>query len=183
MNNFTPIGTFDPRPMLAEISQVNLWNWMSLRKLFPESGHYDVDDIIMRFHPVDRLITEEQVFNSNETVSYFPWHILQYCRALVEQFKPEGYEIGRAMVAKLRPLGAISPHVDEGDYATNHIRYHFVLYSNPNCIFIAGNEAVNMQTGEVWTFNNKATHQVINLDKNEARIHLIADYRKAQYEN
>lgn len=184
MKNFKRVGMFNIEPATLEINQYNLWNWMNLRRMFPNSGHYDVDDIVMRFHPVqDRLITQDQVFNSNTTVSYFPWFLLRECKKLVLRHKPKGYTTGRVVISLLKPSGIISSHVDEGQYADNHERYHFVLHSNPQCTFICGNEATQMSAGEIWTFNHKLEHQVINADCENPRVHLIADYRKVeQYE-
>ena len=180
MNNFKRIGLFDVAPPTEEITMSNLWDWLNLRKMFPASGHYDVKDIVMRFHPVDMPLTQQEVFDSNATVSYFPWYHLKECRALVERHCPEGYVIGRVLVAMLLPGGVISSHVDEGKYADNHERYHFVLHSNPYCTFICGNEATQMRSGEIWTFNHKIEHQVINADKENPRVHIIADYRKVE---
>lgn len=181
MKNFTRVGMFDYEPATLEINQYNLWNWFNLRRLFPTSGHYDVDDIVLRFHPVqDRLITQDSVFNTNTTVSYFPWFLFREVKKLVLKHKPKGHAVGRVVIAMLRPGGIISRHTDEGSYADNHSRYHFVLHSNPHCTFICGNEAVKMQAGEIWTFNHKKEHEVINADTENPRIHIIADYRETK---
>ena len=181
MNNFTRVGIFDVTPKTEEINQHNLWNWLNLRRMFPTSGHCDVDDIVLRFYPVhDRHLTQEAVFNSNDTVSYFPWYLLREVKNLVLRHKPKGYTTGRVIISMLRPGGIISPHVDEGQYADNHERYHFVLHSNPKCTFICGEEAVKMQAGEIWTFNHKLEHEVINADLENPRVHIIADYRKTK---
>lgn len=178
MENFKRVGLFDVEPCTMEIAENPLWNWLNIRRMFPSSGHYDVEDIVLRFYPLQEAsISKAVIFNSNKTVSYFPWYILKEVRALVERTCPENHTIGRVMVAMLHPCGVISPHVDEGKYADNHIRYHFVLSSNPNCTFICGNEAVNMRSGEIWTFNHKQEHQVINADVDNPRVHIIADYK------
>ena len=181
MNNFKRVGLFDIEPCTTEINQYNLWNWLNLRRMFPTSGHYDVDDIILRFHPVqERHLTEDAVFNTNTTISYFTWYLLREVKKLVLRHKPKGYTTGRVVISLLKPGGIISPHVDEGTYADNHERYHFVLHSNPNCTFICGEEAVQMHAGEIWTFNHKLQHQVINADRENPRVHIIADYRKVE---
>lgn len=177
MNNFTQVGTFDVELPTTEITSCNIWNWLNIRRMFPSSGHYDVDDIVLRFHPLDQPLTQQEVFDSNATVSYFPWYAFKACRELVEQNCPENHVIGRVLVAMLRPMGVISSHVDEGEYAKNHKRYHFVLNSNSNCTFICGNEALQMKEGEIWTFNHRLEHQVINADPQNPRVHIIADYR------
>jgi hypothetical protein len=181
MNNFKRVGMFDIEPATHEVSQCNLWNWLNVRRMFPSSGHYDVDDIILRFYPLqERRITQQEVFDSNTTVSYFPWYMLREVKKLVLKHKPKGYTTGRVMISMLKPGGIISPHVDEGKYADNHERYHFVLHSNSNCTFICGEEAVQMRAGEIWTFNHKLEHQVINADRGNPRVHIIADYRKVE---
>lgn len=179
MKNFTRVGMFDIEPATLQINQYSLWNWLNLRRMFPNSGHYDVDDIVLRFYPVhDPKFSTQDVFNSNKTVSYFPWRLLTEVRNLVEKHCPEKHAIGRVMISMLKPGGIISRHIDEGQYADNHLRYHFVLHSNPECTFICGDEAVKMRAGEIWTFNHKEEHEVINADRENPRVHIIADYRK-----
>lgn len=89
---------------------------------------------------------------------------------------PDDKEIGRVMVVALKSGGRIKPHIDEGDYAKEHTRYHLPLKSEEGNLFICEDEAVHMKVGELWTFNHQKVHEVIN-DSGSVRIHLIFDVR------
>ena len=174
MSNFTQVGEFDPTSALQDISRVPFWNWLTLRKQFPTSEHRQVDDIILRFAPIDRPLTQEAVFEGMENVNYFTWYAMPGIACLVEEFA-KGRQIGRVLVAALRPGGRIKAHRDEGAYSDAHTRTHFALTSSPECLFTCGSETISMPSGTVWEFNHHEVHSVIN-DSDEPRIHIIADY-------
>lgn len=84
--------------------------------------------------------------------------------------------IGRVMIVGLKPGGRIVPHRDEGLYAETYSRAHFCLYALPGNLFYCGFDCVAMLPGELWWFNHRQTHSVVNNSDNE-RIHLILDYK------
>ena len=174
--NFTRVGEFDLVGPLEDTSNFPLYNWLNVRRIFPGSEHGQVDDIILRFAPLDRATSAAEVFNGLESVSYFPWFAMSNIRKLVEDFEPEGSKgIGRVVVAALRAGGIIRAHRDEGAYADAHRRFHFSLVSSDECTFTCGDEQVIMAPGEAWEFNHHEVHKVMNAS-NEPRIHVIADY-------
>lgn len=176
LRNFTRVGDFDIVEPLEDLARMPVWNWLNVRRMFPGSEHKMVDDIVMRFAPLDRATSAAQVFDGIESVSYFPWFAMSAIRKLVEDFEPqESKGIGRVVVALLRSGGIIRAHRDEGAYAEAHRRFHFALTSSSECLFSCGDEQVIMAPGEVWEFNHHEVHQVINAS-DEPRIHVIADY-------
>ena len=175
MINFKQLDGFEITEPLLDIARVPMWNWLSLRKQFPGSEHRQVDDIILRFAPVDCALNVSSVFNGMVNVNYFTWYAMPSIAALVERYA-EGREIGRVVVAALRPGGRIKPHRDEGAYADAHTRVHLSLTSSPECLFTCAGETITMPTGTAWEFNHHEIHSVVN-DSDEARIHIIADYR------
>lgn len=177
LKEFNRIGEFDPQPILAEINALPVWNWLNLRRLFPGSEHGSVDDIVLRFAPVDRALSVESVFNDLECVNYFPWFAMSCVRELVEKYRLPTQTIGRVVIASLKPGGIINWHRDEGVYSDSHIRIHFAVTSEPTCTFHCGGEAAVMAPGEVWEFNHHNIHSVVNASASP-RIHIIADYRE-----
>lgn len=176
LRNFTKVGEFDVAPSLADITAMPAWNWLNVRRMFPGSEHGQVDDIILRFAPLYGPKSVQDVFDGLESVSYFPWFTMPNIRQLVEDFEPtESNGIGRVVVALLRPGGVIRAHRDEGGYALAHRRFHFSLTSEPECLFVCGDESVTMLPGEAWEFNHHEVHSVVNASENP-RIHVIADY-------
>ncbi|MGC4062544.1 MAG: PQQ-binding-like beta-propeller repeat protein [Aquabacterium sp.] len=87
-------------------------------------------------------------------------------------------ELGRALLAKLKPEGQVYRHVDGGAYYATRNRYHLVLQSPEGSPMIAGDEEVRMMPGELWQFDNKQPHEAFNRSC-EDRIHLIFDLKIA----
>ena len=175
MKNFKLIKTFDVAPILKEIEKTTLWNWMNLRRA-EGLNHKSVDDIVLRFNPVQSMFTYADFFNELGCVDYFTQMYLPQTMQLVREFA-EDKIIGRVVVAKLKEAAIIAQHVDEGDYAKWHDRYHFVITTNPAVNFFCGDEKQHMAVGEIWWFDNKTEHSVVNLG-NSSRIHIVADIRK-----
>lgn len=176
--NFTKVGEFDTAAALEDLASLPAWNWLNVRRMYPGSEHGSVDDIVLRFAPLVGPRSVQDVFNGMECVSYFPWFAMSAIRKLVEDFEPvESQGVGRVVVALLRPRSVIKAHRDEGLYAQGHRRFHFSLTSDPECIFVCGDEHVCMLPGEACEFNHHEVHSVTNAS-NEPRIHVIADYKR-----
>jgi hypothetical protein len=55
-------------------------------------------------------------------------------------------------------------------------RFHVCLASAPGANFRCGDEWVHMNPGEIWWFNNRLEHEVIN-NSGADRIHMVVDIR------
>ena len=89
------------------------------------------------------------------------------------------YELGRVLITRIPPGGQILPHRDDaGEYVNMRdiARYHVVIQGLPGSLYHCGNETVNMRTGQIWWFNAKLDHAVIN-ESADDRIHLLCDVR------
>jgi hypothetical protein len=91
----------------------------------------------------------------------------------------QGERLGRCVINKIRPGGHIFPHCDGAEHSEYYDRFHIVLQSSPGVNFRCEDEQVYMQTGEVWWFNNRLDHEVIN-NSAEDRIHFIVDIRTSK---
>jgi hypothetical protein len=85
-----------------------------------------------------------------------------------------GRELGRALLAKLKPRGRVYSHIDHGDYYRIRDRFHLVLFSACGSQMICGPREQLMREGELWWFDNKQLHEAFN-PSDEDRIHLIFD--------
>jgi hypothetical protein len=93
----------------------------------------------------------------------------------VNRFSNEvGGILGRVLIVKLKPNGRIYKHIDSGEYYRSRDRFHLVLQSPLGTIFICEEEKVVMYEGELWWFNNKKIHEVIN-PSDFWRIHVVFD--------
>ena len=175
MENFKKVGEFDAATLVKELEATNFWNWLNLRKS-PGLYHDVADDIILRFQRVEGYYTLINYFDGLECVDYFPQGYLpNTMRAVNNKFGLS--KIGRIVVAKLKPGATIAPHIDEGQYAKQHDRFHFVVTTNPHVEFGCGDETVHMSPGDIWWFDNKTQHYVTNAGDTD-RIHVVVDIRK-----
>jgi hypothetical protein len=161
----------DVAPALAILnSQPSLWRIFTGRQLYEGSAHADTETIILR-----GPTTLENVFDNLDSDDHVVTQSLQSVVQLIHEAiaSLEAREVGRALLVRLKPRGAITPHTDEGRYARYYARFHIPLCSPPDCLFSAGDESVHMAPGELWWFNHQVPHSVTN--GAEPRIHLIVD--------
>ena len=159
----------------AVARQPGLWNVDDLRTTHPGTVHGEVDDIWLRFDPLE---SPESVIDGHESVDYPAFAALPQARPIVFDLmrRVEGARLGRVLVTRLRPGGRIHRHEDAGGHAAYYDRYQVCLQGLPGCIFRAGAEQVTMASGEVWWFDGAQTHEVVNNSAGD-RIHMIVDIR------
>ena len=179
MRNFLRIAHgVDVMPVLNALAQnADLWNLNPIRTMHPGTAHAEADDILVWFND---LSDPEAVVNDRETVPFLAWDRLPQLRPLIFDLmrRVEGVRLGRVIISRLKPGAQITPHVDGGAPATFFSRYQIALQCLPGCLFKAGNETVNFQTGDVWWFDNQQEHSVVNNSADD-RLALIVDIRTA----
>jgi hypothetical protein len=159
-------------------SKPNLWNQRTLRTRHAGTAHGQVDDIWLRFNPVDGKSFEE-IRNGLTCVDYPPYEELApHARELVTlateiAAKPT---VGRCLITRIKPGCSILPHVDSDMHANYYTRIHLCLAGEEGNMFYCGDESVTMRTGELWWFDNKAPHHCVNLG-NQDRIHIVMDVK------
>ncbi len=156
-----------------------LWNRNALRREFPGTPHVECDDIWLRFQPEG--MTQEQIVDAHESVNYPAMNEIPGVRNIVFGLmrQVEGERLGRVLITRLAPGKKIYPHIDGGDHARYYKRYQIALQSLPGVVFRAGDEQVNMRTGDIWWFDNGENHEVINNSADD-RLALIVDIRPCQ---
>jgi hypothetical protein len=86
----------------------------------------------------------------------------------------DGGRLGRVMITRLAPGDIIEPHIDQGAPAEYYSRYHVALQSLPGALNHSGNETVTYRMGEMWWFDNRAMHSVVNNSADD-RIVIVMD--------
>ena len=178
MKNFKQLGKMDVSHIKMELATTQLWNWMALRKKAYNSGHGDVDDIVLRFQSIEKQKPPVDFMNDMECVDYFVQDMLPNTMESIKNMimhRPTG----RIVIASLKPNGRIAEHIDEGNYTLQHNRYHLVVQTNPSVKFKCEDEEVNMPEGTIWWFDNKKVHSVEN-HGNIPRIHIVIDIKKGE---
>lgn len=179
MSNFHKFAKTLPVGKIADQLLLNrhLWGLYPHRTSYPGTAHSDIVDIWIRYPELEDA-TPESMLHELECVNYQGFFELPAARQAIFKMMRlvDGERLGRCLITKLKPGGQIAPHIDEGDAAQYYDRFHLVIQSNEKSQFICNNEMAIMRDGEIWWFDNKKTHEVIN-DGNTDRIHLIADIR------
>jgi hypothetical protein len=168
--------------VLALAQQPDLWNAYTLRTRTAGSPHLEVDDILLRFQPLDGRSSDHR-----ECVNYQALDRLPQARAHIAGLmaRLQGERLGRVMITRVPPGHRIAPHADIGSHPMHYdtIRYydrfHVVLQAPDASVFRCADEAVHMAAGECWWFDNSLEHEVWN-DGDTDRLHLIIDLRTAQ---
>lgn len=172
------ISSFILGQALKEVqSHPELWNQNELRTKHQGTMHSDVDDIWLRFNKINGNLPN--ILNDVEAIWYPPADVLRCIVGMIHTvFQMErGVRLGRCFLSRLRPGGRIRRHEDQGAYPAYYERYHVVLQGGPGNFFFCGNENIEMQSGEVWWFQNLVEHEVVN-HMQQDRIHLIMDLKQ-----
>lgn len=181
MNNFYLVARgIDVVPLMLQLHEHSyLWDQNNLRTTHPESPHTQVNDIWLRFN--DLTPYQENPLaaaDEHESIWYPAANILTAARPIIFALMNtmQGERLGRCLITKLAPGKKIDRHDDGGSHAAYYERMHVVLQGLPGSLFECEGERVNMQTGEVWWFNNAGQHEVINNSADD-RIHMIVDIK------
>jgi len=176
-------------PLLLAIRRrgAEIWKEDTYLRDYPQGPFGEIESVILRFPPRSVHETEDALknhladFDQHENVDQPVFKLLPEARAIVFALMNavQGERLGRVMINKIAPGGVIFPHADTPAHAEYYSRFHVVLQSSPGVVFRCGDEQVYMATGEVWWFNNKLEHEVIN-NSGADRIHMICDIRTSR---
>jgi hypothetical protein len=192
VKNFLHIaGNTAVMPLLLALSRAEksngIWQADTYLRDYAQGPFKDTESVILRFPPRSVHETEEALkqheagFDQHENVDQPAFALLSEARPLVFDLMAyvRGERLGRVMINKLRPGGVIFPHADTPVHAEYWDRFHICLQSSPGSNFRCGDETVFMRQGEVWWFNNRIEHEVIN-HSGDDRIHMIVDIRTSK---
>lgn len=188
--NFKRIGQLVPsvwEPLLECLhADRSMWDQEKRREQLPGSAHAQAKSITIRGPNLN--VAKVDLYNDVDAVDWpmaarlfaviaAPVQVMLGSIGLV----PREADIGRVLLTKLPPMAEITPHIDEGAYADHFDRFHLCLqavgYSNA---FYCGGELRLMAPGEMWWFNHKRMHHVMNAGALD-RIHLIVDVVAPDY--
>lgn len=186
MRNFLKIAEgVDVMPLLAAIKRnPDLWKEDTYLRDYPQGPFGDTETIMLRF-PVKGVYetqkeAEQHLFthDMHESIDYPAYKLLHEARPLIMGLmnRVGGERLGRVMINKLKPGGRIYPHADTPEHCEYYSRHHIVLESEPGNSFRCGDETVWMKQGEVYWFNNKLEHEVLNSSASD-RIQIVVDIR------
>ena len=176
--NFTKIASGIPVKDLSDYLKANpqLWLENTIRQSFPDSPHIDTECIFVRgpsefsFEEYQGTI-DAQAYKIPDDLAIHLHNVFR----VIDTLMPIK-EVGYILIVNLLAGGEVFPHRDEGVYAEYYDRYHLVIDSAPGNSFYVNDEEAIMNEGELWTFNHRAQHSVVNFST-EDRIHIIFDVK------
>ena len=102
-------------------------------------------------------------------------HAVPLMHGILEEHYPPGGTIIRAMAAKLKAGGIISPHRDRHPSFVNSHRIHVPITTNSGVRFMIDGKPHRFEIGHAYEINNQKNHSVMNQGR-EDRITFIFDY-------
>ncbi len=188
MNNFHIITTADVNPLMLNIKRhPELWKEDTFLRDYPQGPFGEIESIMLRF-PEKRVFEQEEElekykrgesqFDQHESIDYPAFTILTEARPIIFGLMSlvQGERLGRVMINKIAPGGRIFPHADSAEHTDYYTRFHVVLQSAPGCYLRAGDEQLEMKTGDVFWFNNKLEHEVVNNSAFD-RLSMVVDIK------
>lgn len=178
----------DVRPLLLALHRhaksSDVWKEDTYLRGYPQGPFGDTESVILRFPSMAVPDAEREAASppdQHENIDLPAFKLIPEARALVFGLMAavQGERLGRCIVNKLRPGGRIFAHSDAPEHADYWDRFHVVLHSQPGVLFRCGDEQAVMRTGEIWWFDNRVEHEVVNNSADD-RIHLVVDIRTSK---
>lgn len=178
MRNFQLLASnVDVFPLLSALFRADKSYGLWMPDVFMRKGHAQgpeghVESVILRWP----FSYEGDLHENSDTIAF---DFLSEARPLVQSLMAlvKGERLGRVIINRIKPGGRTYVHADEPVHSSYYDRYHVVLQASATGnVFTCGDEQVAMQRGEVWWFNNKLLHEVVN-NSDDDRLHLIIDIR------
>ena len=174
---------------LAELPAA-MWNAYPWRTRSPRSPHRQASDLLLRFQDMQAIIAArkrgvEGMSNPNdvfETIPYPAWWRLPAARSIVWRLMRTYYasRIGRVVITSLAPGCEIAAHADDGLITEYYDRFQVAITAASNCFFIVDGVQHAPKVGEVFWFDNRRRHAVMNAS-DITRLTLIVDLRVEDY--
>ena len=168
-----PLGAIEADPLRERILQQEpaVWQEQAIRQKIYDV-HKDTESIVMLF--CDESWPQGEIYRDTgwerlaDVANPLMQHIIETC------YEPGGVVL-RAMAAKLKSKGRISPHKDSlRSFHMGH-RIHVPITTNPGVRLTVAGKPHQFEVGQAYELNNQQKHSVMNMGA-EDRITFIFDY-------
>lgn len=184
MKYFTLIDSeIDVAPLASQIkANSHLWNKYGYRKQ-TGSPHTQMSDIWVRYNDCAECLRTgdwSKFNNEHDSIWYPAFYRLPALKTIIFNLmrQVEGERLGGVLITKIPSGGAIAPHVDKGWHVEYYEKYYLSIQSGPGATFHhKSGEFINPKPGDMWLFDNKEEHWVLN-QSDEDRITLIICIRR-----
>ena len=133
--------------------------------------HHQTESLVMVFCDgwPDMKISKESAWDALKETA------VPLMRDIIRKHYPAGGSVIRAMAAKLKAGGVISPHWDSHESFIHSHRIHVPVTTNPGVRFMINGRPHRFEVGNAYEINNQKNHSVMNSGA-EDRITFIFDY-------
>ena len=182
VNHFHRIADdIDVAPLLDQIGRApDLWGVNQARIKPAHSPHRAVSDIWVRFRTEEDLARPEAYLEPH-FARWWPAAerlpaVKNLCYDLM--WKVGAVYLGGVLITKLPAGEDILPHHDRGAWHSEWLncKVYVPLQSDPGCINACEDEAIEMEPGTAWSFDNLRVHSVSNRSARD-RINVIVCMR------
>jgi len=167
------LGEVDIQALSAAIlaQKPEAWHEQLIRQQTYEV-HKDTESIVMLF--CDEEWPEGEIYREAgwDRLSDVAMPLIDH---IIDTYYPPGGTLLRAMAAKLKVQGRISPHRDKlRSFHIGH-RIHVPITTNLSVRYTISGKPYQFEVGKAYEINNQKLHSVMNMG-NEDRISFIFDY-------
>lgn len=152
----------------ALIANPSLWDAVNDRTTPPDSPHYGLSDIYVRYSAKDPRDLEEHKSEWYPAAGRLP--LAPYVKNFMEFVKAT--ELGGILITKIAAGKSCKPHHDTGWHAGHYKKYGLQIAAAPGQAFCFDDEVLVTKAGDLFFFDNSHTHWVIN-DSSYDRITMI----------
>jgi hypothetical protein len=156
------------------------WNEIKLRSEHPKSPHREVDDIWVRYNPIENYSGDMGAFNGEHEAKWYPIaQRLPAAKSVSEQLMERlgGVQLGFVLLTRITPGKRVYPHIDQGWHARHYEKFCVCVKANKNQAFHFEGEELRTEDGDLFWFDNAYPHWVTN-ESNQERISMIVCIRR-----
>lgn len=176
----------DVAPVMAQLdAHPELWDAHNWRRTAAGTPHTRMSDIWVRYNDVTPFKARGDFsgFNDLHVPVWYPsWDALPALRPIVMGLaaQVEAEMIGGILITRIPPGEGIDRHVDRSWHVGYYDKFYISISSKPGAKFFCEadgiTEALEPKPGEIWLFDNRLPHWVVN-ESDEDRITLIVCLR------
>jgi uncharacterized RmlC-like cupin family protein len=171
---------FEVQGIQAELEGAE-WNAIKLRSQHPESPHREVDDIWVRYNPLENYHGDMAAFNGEHEAKWYPVaERLPSVKRVSEELMDRlgGVQLGFVLLTRIAPGKQVYAHIDQGWHARHYEKFCICVKADKKQSFNFKDEELRTEDGDLFYFDNAYPHWVIN-DSDRERISLIVCIRRA----
>jgi mannose-6-phosphate isomerase-like protein (cupin superfamily) len=174
---FVQIATgIDVLPVMLELHRAeHLWDRDPERRLYPNTPHAEMVDIVVRYMP-EADVTMEARRAEHRNVFWPAWHTLPSLRPVVLDLmrRVSATELGSILITRLPPGGKILPHSDRGSWAPEYYNCKCHLTLAGTALVRCEDEEARFEAGTIFTFDNLLMHSIFNAGKADRIVVIIS---------